>query len=201
MNTLGKRIKSQRLEKSLTQSELAKLLGSKTYTTISKWESDDNFPQGKDIKKMCEIFNVTSDYLLGLDEKGGSSLPVSVPIIEAEKTGYPPFDKRAVIGYKEIIYTGLLNQDLFYLKITDDSMMVTAKKGAFVLCKKQDTVKNGEVATVFLKNTSEITLRRIRIIDGMKIIESESEDYDPFIATENNAVEILGKAIEVITEI
>lgn len=67
MNTLGERIKFLRESKNLTQTELAEILGMKTYTTVSKWESNDNFPKGKDLKKLAETFNVSSDYLLGLD--------------------------------------------------------------------------------------------------------------------------------------
>ena len=66
MTTIGKRIKSLRESKNLTQTELSEILGMKTYTTVSKWESDDNFPKGKDLKTLSQLFNVSSDYLLGL---------------------------------------------------------------------------------------------------------------------------------------
>jgi phage repressor protein C with HTH and peptisase S24 domain len=52
----------------MTQTELSEILGMKTYTTVSKWEKNENFPKGKDLKKLAEIFNVTSDYLLGLSD-------------------------------------------------------------------------------------------------------------------------------------
>lgn len=52
----------------MTQTELSEILGMKTYTTVSKWEKNENFPKGKDLKKLAEIFNVTSDYLLGLTD-------------------------------------------------------------------------------------------------------------------------------------
>lgn len=66
MDTIGKRIKALRESKNLTQTELAEILGMKTYTTVSKWESDDNFPKGKDLKTLSQLFDVSSDYLLGL---------------------------------------------------------------------------------------------------------------------------------------
>ena len=52
----------------MTQTELSEMLGMKTYTTVSKWEKNENFPKGKDLKKLAEIFDVTSDYLLGLTD-------------------------------------------------------------------------------------------------------------------------------------
>lgn len=39
-----------------------------------KWESDDNFPKGKDIKLLAKLFNVSSDYLLGLKSERQDSI-------------------------------------------------------------------------------------------------------------------------------
>jgi len=64
---IGDRIRKLRESKNMTQTELSEFLGMKTYTTVSKWESNDNFPKGKDLKKIAEFFNVSSDYLLGLE--------------------------------------------------------------------------------------------------------------------------------------
>lgn len=67
MDTIGQRIRKLREMKNMTQTELSQSLGMKTYTTVSKWESDDNFPKGRDLKKLSELFEVSSDYLLGLN--------------------------------------------------------------------------------------------------------------------------------------
>ncbi len=50
METIGNRIKYLREKKNMTQTELSEMLEMKTYTTVSKWESDDNFPKGRDLK-------------------------------------------------------------------------------------------------------------------------------------------------------
>lgn len=73
MKTIGTRIRGLREKKNMTQTELSDYLGMKTYTTVSKWESDDNFPKGKDLKKLAELFGVSSDYLLGLSQDTSSS--------------------------------------------------------------------------------------------------------------------------------
>lgn len=67
MESIGQRIRHLREMKNMTQTELSQSLGMKTYTTVSKWESDDNFPKGRDLKKLSELFGVSSDYLLGLN--------------------------------------------------------------------------------------------------------------------------------------
>lgn len=68
MEQLGDRVRKLREGRNMTQTELSETLGMKTYTTVSKWEKNENFPKGKDLKKLAEIFNVTSDYLLGLTD-------------------------------------------------------------------------------------------------------------------------------------
>ena len=69
MEQLGDRIRKLRESRNMTQTELSEILGMKTYTTVSKWEKNENFPKGKDLKKLAEIFNVTSDYLLRSEER------------------------------------------------------------------------------------------------------------------------------------
>ena len=74
MENFRNRVKQLRESKNITQKELSELLDMKTYTTITKWESGDNFPKAKDIKRLSEIFDVSSDYLLGLSNETGSKI-------------------------------------------------------------------------------------------------------------------------------
>ncbi|MCL4942637.1 helix-turn-helix domain-containing protein [Streptococcus suis] len=68
MSSLGDRVRDLRESKNMTQTELAEMLDMKTYTTVSKWEKNENFPKGRDLKRLAQIFSVTSDYLLGLSD-------------------------------------------------------------------------------------------------------------------------------------
>ncbi|HEL1630049.1 TPA: helix-turn-helix domain-containing protein [Streptococcus suis] len=68
MSDLGDRVRELRESKNMTQTELAEMLDMKTYTTVSKWEKNENFPKGRDLKRLAQIFSVTSDYLLGLSD-------------------------------------------------------------------------------------------------------------------------------------
>lgn len=66
--SLGNRIKKCRKRLKLTQTELAQKLGGWDHTTISKWESNTYEPDVSNIKKLSQILNVTTDYLLGLTD-------------------------------------------------------------------------------------------------------------------------------------
>lgn len=63
----GKRIKDERQLKGLSQKQLADLL-STTQSTIGKYEREELQPNIEIITKLCRIFEVSADYLLGLTD-------------------------------------------------------------------------------------------------------------------------------------
>ena len=68
MEQLGERIKTLRLEKALTQPQLAKMIGVSN-GMISIWENNINEPKATYVKKLAEVLEVSTDYLLGLNEQ------------------------------------------------------------------------------------------------------------------------------------
>lgn len=67
MNGTGKRIKTLRVEKKMSQKELAEVLGVSP-STIGMYEQGRRNPDGNMIVKLCEVFSVSSDSLLGVGE-------------------------------------------------------------------------------------------------------------------------------------
>ncbi len=65
---LYERIKNLRVQVGLSQSELAKRLGV-TKSAVNSWESGTNSPSLNYIIKMSQIFSVSTDYLLGVNER------------------------------------------------------------------------------------------------------------------------------------
>ena len=63
----GKRIKEERQQKGYTQGQLAEMI-STTQSTIGKYEREELQPNVETIVKLCKVFGVTSDYLLGLED-------------------------------------------------------------------------------------------------------------------------------------
>lgn len=61
------RIRNLRRAQKMTQGDLGKLLDV-AQTTISTWERGYHQPDAREIAKMCDIFNVTEEHLLGTDE-------------------------------------------------------------------------------------------------------------------------------------
>lgn len=66
MKTFGEKLKELRMEKQMTQKQLGDILNVRN-TTVSAWEKDIAEPPYEILKKITAIFDVTSDYLLGID--------------------------------------------------------------------------------------------------------------------------------------
>ena len=74
--TTGQRMKHLRNRKNLDQQGLAAELGHQTLTLITKWESDQSLPNGRELKNLAQFFGVSVDYLLGLDHLIKSKSPL-----------------------------------------------------------------------------------------------------------------------------
>lgn len=67
MKSFGKNLQELRTNKALTQKELGEILNVRN-TTVSAWEKDIAEPPYEVLKQLCLIFEVSADYLLGLEE-------------------------------------------------------------------------------------------------------------------------------------
>lgn len=67
MENFGERLKELRLEKGLTQKQLAKEIGN-AQSAIVYWETNKQEPTISALKKLCNYFGVSADYLIGLED-------------------------------------------------------------------------------------------------------------------------------------
>ncbi len=98
--TVGQKIKKLRIEKGLTQKELADKL-CVTFQTVSKWEKDENEPSIATVRELAKLFDCSMDYLLSEDDTVEViEEPVVAPVVNtAEAEGAP---KTIVIQQKEL---------------------------------------------------------------------------------------------------
>lgn len=67
MDTFSKRLRDLRTENNLSMKELAKKIDA-TDAAISNWENNINEPKISYIIRLCNYFDVSADYLLGLKD-------------------------------------------------------------------------------------------------------------------------------------
>ena len=86
MLALNENIKKLRVAQGLNQVEFAKIL-CVTKQCVSNWENDNVVPSIEMLVKIADIFNVTTDYMLGRTDR----VYVDVTGLTAEQIGHLSF--------------------------------------------------------------------------------------------------------------
>lgn len=77
-----------------------------TIATYYAWYKNDTLPNTKSIRNMARLFNVSSDYLLGLSDVSNAqatSLPMELRMLLAAANGLSIEDIVDVIGYIDTV--------------------------------------------------------------------------------------------------
>ena len=154
------------------------------------------------LKKIAMYFNVSVDYLMGLENDNLSTydniFPIQkkkFPMLGEIACGEPIFADENKESYIE---AGTDIHADFCLKAKGDSMInARILDGDIVFIKKQSMVDNGEIAAVIIEN--EATLKRVYYYPDKNklILNPENPQYEPlvYIGDELNEIRILGKAV------
>lgn len=202
MKTVGERIKKRRKELNLTQEELAKKLGYKSFTTINKIESNINDITTEKVKEFAKVLNTSVSYIMGWSDeedyfKIDNIMPVPkmepLPIIGTIACGEPILANENIDGYFNVEKS--LKTD-FCLKCKGDSMInARIYDGDLVFIKKQPDVEDGEIAAVLIDN--EATLKRVYKVPGKIILRAENPTFKLIELKEDDMkdIRIIGKAV------
>lgn len=199
IRSIGEIIKDLRLKRGMTQSALAEKIGLKNQSTIAKWEKNENFPNGREVIKLTEIFNVSADYLLGLEDIK-NYIPVTpptiaIPIIGVIACGDPIDAEENIKGYIYKSPESVPKGKIIALQTVGDSMAPTIPPGAVALVRLQSEVEIGEIAAVLVNGDEEATLKRIKRHNDTLILSPDNNDYSPYIVNEDNPAKIIGKVV------
>lgn len=208
----GDRIKKLRNEYNLTQKELGEMIGG-TDQTIYKFEKKKNEnTRIKDIEKIADVLNVSTDYLLGRTDIPSldiysivennektveipvfGKVPAGVPIEALEVDyGYIPVDKDKLKGDKHLIG----------LKIVGDSMYPFYMDGDTVIIEITPEVESGDDVVVFIGYDYEATLKRFHWYKDYIELEPLNREYPIKKFTRDDPpVRVLGKVVELRREV
>lgn len=94
-------LKYLRKSKDLTQKEIAEDLGI-TQPTYQQWESGKRSPTAETLEKLADYFDVTTDYLLGREDKEDEVSPWTATVARATvkliKPGLPKEETRKLLS-------------------------------------------------------------------------------------------------------
>ena len=201
MSTIYERIRARRIELGLTVEELAKKMGYKDKSSISKIENGKaDIPQSKVIA-FARALNTTTAYLMGIDTAKERSIPAGfqplpkrdrIPRVGQIACGTPILAEENVESYDEVPSDWHAD---FTLLCQGDSMEPKIKDGDVVAIHSQPMVENGEVAAVLIDG--EATLKRVFLFDDHIELRAENPTFPTIlrIGEDMNTITIEGKAV------
>lgn len=201
-STTGKRIKNARIEKGLTQEELAKSMNV-TRSAVGFWEHDKNLPPAKCFPRLASVLGVSVAYLqMETDYPLANEIPLpedllKIPIIATVKCGTNGLAFEEDGGFINVEKKH--GEDLRAFRCKGDSMIGAGiHDGDVAIVRIQDTVESGELAIVII-NGYEGTLKKVHIQDDAIILESANPSFPPrvFTGVDRAIVHIVGKVIEI----
>lgn len=194
---MNNKLKELRLKKGLSQKELADLIPV-NQTAVSQWERGVTTPNPNALKRLCQIFNQTSDYFLEIEN---SNIPkgIKIPVFSQVAAGIPISAIEDIIDYEEISEQMASNGEYFGLVIKGDSMEPRITTGDVVIVRKQNTIENGEIAIVLI-NGEEGTCKKIKKTPEGVMLISLNPAHEPIFYSNKQIqelpVQIVGKVVE-----
>jgi transcriptional regulator with XRE-family HTH domain len=180
----AERVKILRTEKSLSQKKLADNFNLDA-TTVAKWELG-SFPNENTIKGLCEYFNVTTDYLLGLSDIKVQSVKESrwaeVMVTKNEK----PYKatRECFIDLPRDIVEKNNDHNYFITKVFDNSMLPFINKSDLLLFKKEEQVKSGDIVFVTVGNSEGMVKKYVEIDNDIEL-----QSFNPYYPTQTYSKE------------
>lgn len=183
------RLQELRKARGYSQQDVASLIGVGR-TTYLKYENGDNRPTRK-LNELARLFNVSTDYLLGLTDTPTESLTqplsqslskergVRIPVLGRVVAGIPIEAIEEVIDWEEIPQKMAATGKFFALRVCGHSMEPTILEGDVVIVRQQEDVDSGDIAIV-LVNGDEATVKRVKKQkDGITLIATNTSVYEP----------------------
>lgn len=191
-------LRSLRKQQGLTQREVADMLGIHC-TTYTKYETGASEPSFEMLRKLTEIFGVSSDYLLGRTSGPGEKVGKLTPVLGDVAAGIPIEAITDILDYEEIDAALARTGEFFGLRIKGASMEPRMREGDVVIVRQQETADTGDTVVV-LVNGDSATVKKIKYgQDGITLLPTNPA-YDPLFYSaaevESLPVRIIGRVVE-----
>lgn len=206
MATYSERIKELRRNRNMSQQDLADRLDVNK-VTVSQYERGVRRPNIDVVSALCDIFNVSTDYLLGEDDvtlrfvngEGLKKLDTikRIPVLGRVAAGIPIEAIEDVIDWEDI--TEDAPGEYFGLRIKGDSMSPRIMEGDTVIVHAQSDAESGDVVIVQINGDTATCKRLMKHGTGISLI-SFNPAYAPMTYTNDEIqalpVSIIGKVVE-----
>ncbi len=201
------RLKELRRVNKISQAALSKELGL-SQQAVGKWETGRCTPDPQMLAVLSNFFNVTTDYLLGVETETSSNIINTsynintqhlIPIVGTVKAGYNALAFEEDYGSE---YANVKNpENYFYLIVKGDSMEPRISDGDLALVRRQNTLDNGDLGVIVYAEGNG-TLKKFIKRDNAIILQPFNPSYQAEIimGEDLNNIYIAGKVVETKTK-
>ena len=199
----ARRIKELRTKKGLSQAQLAKILNIDR-STVNKYESGQSRPI-RYINKLADLFGVSADYILGLDDQEGKEkVPpkgAKIPVLGYITAGIPVEAITDIEDYEEISAEMAEKGEYFALKVKGYSMAPRFLPGDIAIVKVQENCSDGDLCIVQIGGGEAAMKQVYKKANGIVLIALNPMVFPPHFFTadevQNLPVQIIGVVAEV----
>lgn len=192
------RLREARKAKGLTQVEVSRIIGI-SQNGYSDWETGKNRVDARSLGRLSELYGVTVNYLLGIDENDAPAKGVRIPVLGSVAAGIPIEAIQDIVDYEEIDADMAAAGEYFGLRIKGSSMEPRIREGDVVIVRRQEEAETGDTVVV-LVNGDSATVKRIKIEPNGIALIPNNPAYDTrfYSAAEVELlpVHIIGKVVE-----
>ncbi len=206
MKKVGDRIKELRIQKGMSQEELAKAVGFSSKTSINKIESNERGVRADYLVSIATVLGTTPTYLLVgyKDEQIKREPAVRIRVVGDVAAGVPidaidDGDWEDPDNWEEISQSMARQGEFFGLRLKGDSMSPRMNEGDVVIVKKQTFADNGDIVVACVNGES-ATCKKIKKTDeGITLIGLNPAVTPLFFSWREVAempLSIIGKVVE-----
>jgi repressor LexA len=204
--TIGDRVRLKRIEKGLTQTELAEKLGYKSKSSVAHIEKGRDIPRSL-VVTLSEILDTTPAYIMGwTDEKSNvaSVLPPKlyrVPLYESVSAGFGAYADSQIREYYEVyVESPCVAKNTIAIRVKGDSMYPKIEDGDTILVQRDADVKSGDIGVALIDDDAFV--KKVEYDPKALRLISINPEYPPkvFQGKEADRVRIVGRVYRIIKE-
>jgi repressor LexA len=207
MKTFHNILKQLRLEKNLSQRQLADTLDIGR-SRLSNYEQGSRNPDYQTLRLIAEFFDVDTDYLLGYSQIKNKSSSISsadnnglirIILYDYLSCGSGIFVDDAIIDYITLPESMLPPNKEYFAQYASGNSMINENinDGDLLVFEKTNTIKNGEIGCFCIDaNMATCKIYRYDQKTGIVMLLPANNNYDPIMITvENQSFKTIGKLI------
>lgn len=171
--SIAKRIKQARIDKNMTQLQLADAMGV-SYQAVSNWERGNSMPDISKLADLCTTLGLTVNELLGMEDKTANAVTkamekeeLTVEELKEVAPMLPPEQVKEQVESKWV----LPMPDLSLLKKLPDMIKGTVSK------ENMEQIKSA--AEAVRENLNEETIEQLKAMGNVKVVISNEKEEPP----------------------